>query len=88
MTTGYNVKRKHREKRSRHGTEGTVKQMKREVIYRTDAMAAVGNLKGLSDTDRSKAMQAVLDLPAVPTCDDAVSKGVGYRNGKRSTGTT
>lgn len=46
--------------------------MKRELIYRTDAMAAVGNLKGLSDTDKSKAMKAVLDVPAVQTCDDAV----------------
>ena len=48
--------------------------MKREMIYRTDAMAAVGNLKWLSDTDKSKAMQAMLDVPAVQTCDDAVSR--------------
>ena len=40
--------------------------MKREVIYRTDAMAAIGNLKGLSDTDKSKAMKAVLSVPGMP----------------------
>lgn len=48
--------------------------MKREVIYRTDAMAAVGDLKGLSDTDKSKTMQAILDVLTVQTCEDAVSR--------------
>jgi len=47
--------------------------MKREIIYRTDAMAAIGNLKGLSDTDKSKAMQAILDVPAEESTDSVKS---------------
>lgn len=44
--------------------------MKREIIYRTDALAAVGNLKGLSATDKIKAMGAVLCVPGIICCQD------------------
>lgn len=44
--------------------------MNREIIYRTDALAAVGNLKGLSATDKIKAMGAVLCVPGIICCQD------------------